>query len=114
MNTHYKVSGGPMIVTFHSNTLFSSIKPAENPSTGFLHRSTKSINKKKSTVKSVKKKKQKKPKKARNRGWVINFSAAFAGGDFLEKRPLILYMIRARERRKERERPKWKGGKKDN
>ena len=44
-----------MIVTFHSNTLFSSIKPAENPSTGFLHRSTKSINKKKSTVKSVKK-----------------------------------------------------------
>jgi len=63
MNTHYKVSGGPMIVTFHSNTLFSSIKPAENPSTGFLHRSTKSINKKKSTVKSVKKKNRKNLKK---------------------------------------------------
>jgi hypothetical protein len=46
MKTHYKVSGGPIILTLHSNTLVSSIKPAENPSTGFLHRSTKSINKK--------------------------------------------------------------------
>lgn len=38
-NTHYKVSGGPIIVTLHSNKLFSSTKPAENPSTGFLQRS---------------------------------------------------------------------------
>lgn len=40
--THYKVSGGPIIETLHSNTSLSSTKPAENPSTGFLQRSGKS------------------------------------------------------------------------
>jgi hypothetical protein len=37
--THYRVSGGPMMVTCHSNTLLSSTSPAENPSTGCLARS---------------------------------------------------------------------------
>lgn len=36
IETYYNVSGGPMIVTFHSNTLQSSTRPAEKPSTGFL------------------------------------------------------------------------------
>lgn len=36
---YYKVSGGPIMVTLHSNTLLSSTNPAENPSTGFLQRS---------------------------------------------------------------------------
>jgi hypothetical protein len=39
--THYKVSGGPIIETLHLKTLFSSTRPAEKPSTGFLHRSEK-------------------------------------------------------------------------
>lgn len=38
-NTHYRVSGGPIMVTLHSKRLVSSSKPAENPSTGCLHRS---------------------------------------------------------------------------
>ena len=33
---HYAVSGGPMIMTSHTKTLPSSLRPAENPSTGFL------------------------------------------------------------------------------
>lgn len=37
--THYRVSGGPMMVTCHSKTLLSSTSPAENPSTGCLARS---------------------------------------------------------------------------
>ena len=42
--THYRVSGGPMMVTCHSKTLLSSTSPAENPSTGFFARSA-TINK---------------------------------------------------------------------
>lgn len=38
-NTHYSVSGGPMMVTLHSKMFESSTSPAENPSTGFLVRS---------------------------------------------------------------------------
>lgn len=38
-STYYRVSGGPMMVTCHSNTLLSSTSPAENPSTGFFARS---------------------------------------------------------------------------
>lgn len=34
--THYRVSGGPMMVTAHSNMFESSTSPAEKPSTGFL------------------------------------------------------------------------------
>lgn len=37
--THYRVSGGPMMVTLHSKTLLSSTNPAEKPSTGFFIRS---------------------------------------------------------------------------
>ena len=37
--THYSVSGGPMMVTCHSNRLLSSTRPAEKPSTGFFIRS---------------------------------------------------------------------------
>lgn len=37
--THYRVSGGPMMVACHSKTLLSSTSPAENPSTGCLARS---------------------------------------------------------------------------
>jgi hypothetical protein len=33
--THYMVSGGPMMVICHSNTLQSSTSPAEKPSMGF-------------------------------------------------------------------------------
>ena len=33
------MSGGPIIVTFHSNRSASSTSPAENPSTGFLVKS---------------------------------------------------------------------------
>jgi hypothetical protein len=36
--THYRVSGGPMMVTCHSKTLLSSTSPAENPSTGCFER----------------------------------------------------------------------------
>ena len=39
INTHYSVSGGPMIVTLHSKMFESSTSPAENPSTGFFMRS---------------------------------------------------------------------------
>jgi hypothetical protein len=41
--THYRVSGGPMMVTCHSNTLLSSTSPAEKPSTGFFERSASTI-----------------------------------------------------------------------
>jgi len=34
--TYYRVSGGPIIKTSQRKISFSSIKPAENPSTGFL------------------------------------------------------------------------------
>lgn len=37
--TYYRVSGGPMIVTCHSNRFESSTSPAEKPSTGFFARS---------------------------------------------------------------------------
>lgn len=36
---HYAVSGGPMIMTSHSKTLASSLRPAEKPSTGCLFNS---------------------------------------------------------------------------
>lgn len=35
-NTHYNVSGGPMMRTSHLYMSLSSINPAEKPSTGFL------------------------------------------------------------------------------
>ena len=38
--THYRVLGGPMMVTCHSKTLLSSTSPAENPSTRCFARST--------------------------------------------------------------------------
>lgn len=38
---YYSVSGGPIIKTSQRNISFSSIKPAENPSTGFLFSSEK-------------------------------------------------------------------------
>ena len=37
--TYQRVSGGPMIVTFHSNMFESSTRPAEKPSTGLLDKS---------------------------------------------------------------------------
>lgn len=36
VSTHYSVSGGPIIRTSHLYISLSSIRPAENPSTGFL------------------------------------------------------------------------------
>ena len=38
--THYRVSGGPIMEALHSNTLVLFTNLAENPSTGFLQRST--------------------------------------------------------------------------
>lgn len=37
--THYRVSGGPIMVTAHSKMFESSTRPAEKPSTGFLVKS---------------------------------------------------------------------------
>ena len=51
--THYRVSGGPMMVTCHSKTLMSSTSPAENPSTGCLARSAPHIPQKKTTNRST-------------------------------------------------------------
>ena len=39
IKTHYNVSGGPIISTSHLYISSSSIRPAENPSTGFLFNS---------------------------------------------------------------------------